>query len=129
MADFIFTANIAHFKDLLGTETDAVKIAMLRRLSERAHVTDHLFGIISVFEECPQQPPQFAVPGCLATLLEIIRDIHRGSLDLDRTADSCVQMRHLPLDIQAFGVRIEDQCATIRMGDLRASNLTVQLAS
>ncbi|WP_198964731.1 hypothetical protein [Bradyrhizobium sp. C9] len=32
MADFIFMANIAHFKDLLATETDAVKIVMLRRL-------------------------------------------------------------------------------------------------
>ncbi|MGY4311091.1 hypothetical protein [Bradyrhizobium sp. JR3.5] len=32
MADFIFTANIAHFKGLLATETDALRIAMLRRL-------------------------------------------------------------------------------------------------
>lgn len=32
MADFILKANIAHFKDLLATETDAVKIAMLRKL-------------------------------------------------------------------------------------------------
>ncbi|MBR1208385.1 MULTISPECIES: hypothetical protein [unclassified Bradyrhizobium] len=32
MADFIFTANIAHYNDLLATETDATKIAMLHRL-------------------------------------------------------------------------------------------------
>ena len=32
MADFIFKANIAHYKELLATETDADKIAMLRRL-------------------------------------------------------------------------------------------------
>ncbi|MGN8545093.1 hypothetical protein ACQPTN_09040 [Bradyrhizobium sp. 13971] len=32
MADFMLRANIAHFKELLAIETDAVKIAMLRRL-------------------------------------------------------------------------------------------------
>ena len=32
MADFIFQANIAHFKELLATETDARKIATLRKL-------------------------------------------------------------------------------------------------
>jgi hypothetical protein len=32
MADFIFTANIAHFKELLAAETDARKIAMLHKL-------------------------------------------------------------------------------------------------
>lgn len=32
MADFIFKANIAHFNELLGTETDARKIEMLRNL-------------------------------------------------------------------------------------------------
>ena len=30
--DFIFMANIAHYKELLATETDARKIAMLRKL-------------------------------------------------------------------------------------------------
>ena len=32
MADFIFKANIAHFNELLATETDARKIATLRTL-------------------------------------------------------------------------------------------------
>ncbi|WP_167350161.1 hypothetical protein [Bradyrhizobium viridifuturi] len=32
MADFIFTANIAHYDQLLSTETDPTKIAMLRKL-------------------------------------------------------------------------------------------------
>ncbi len=32
MPDFIFQANIAHYKELLATETDAQKIAILRRL-------------------------------------------------------------------------------------------------
>lgn len=32
MADFIYTANIAHFKELLATETDARKIVMLQKL-------------------------------------------------------------------------------------------------
>jgi hypothetical protein len=34
VADFIFLANIAHYKELLATETDARKIAMIRRLLE-----------------------------------------------------------------------------------------------
>lgn len=32
MPDFIFQANIAHFKELLANETDAGKIATLRKL-------------------------------------------------------------------------------------------------
>jgi hypothetical protein len=32
MADFIFVANIAHYKELLASETDAKKIAMLHKL-------------------------------------------------------------------------------------------------
>ena len=32
MADFIFKANIAHYKELLAAETDAERIAMLRKL-------------------------------------------------------------------------------------------------
>lgn len=42
MADFIFTANIAHFKQLLATETDMVKTALLRRLlaEEEAKLAD-----------------------------------------------------------------------------------------
>jgi hypothetical protein len=32
MPDFIFQANIAHYKELLAAETDARKIATLRRL-------------------------------------------------------------------------------------------------
>ena len=32
MPDFVFQANIAHYKDLLATETDARKVATLRRL-------------------------------------------------------------------------------------------------
>jgi hypothetical protein len=32
MSAFIFSANIAHFKELLATETDARKIATLRLL-------------------------------------------------------------------------------------------------
>lgn len=32
MADFIFQANIAHYKELLATETDARRIATIRRL-------------------------------------------------------------------------------------------------
>jgi hypothetical protein len=65
----------------------------------------------------------------LSALLKIIRDIHCGGLDLHRTANARVQMRHLTLDVQAFGVRIEHQRATIRVNDLRAPNLSVQLAS
>ncbi|MGY3691681.1 hypothetical protein ACVIGA_001761 [Bradyrhizobium sp. USDA 3240] len=32
MADFVFRANIAHYKDLLATEADARKIEMLHKL-------------------------------------------------------------------------------------------------
>ena len=32
MADFIFHANIAHYKELLAHETDATKIATIRQL-------------------------------------------------------------------------------------------------
>jgi len=32
MADFIFQANIAHYKELLATETDARRIATIRGL-------------------------------------------------------------------------------------------------
>jgi hypothetical protein len=96
-------------------------------LSHRASRSARRF--ISVLEECPEQPPQFAVPSRLAALLEIIRDIHCGGLHLNRAVNACVQMRNLALDIQAFGVRIEDQRATIRVGDLWASYLAVQLAS
>lgn len=32
MADFIFKANIAHYHELLAAETDARKIATLRKL-------------------------------------------------------------------------------------------------
>jgi len=32
MADFIFRANIAHYQELLATETDARKVAMLHKL-------------------------------------------------------------------------------------------------
>ena len=32
MADFIFKANIAHYKELLSAETDERKIAVLRKL-------------------------------------------------------------------------------------------------
>jgi hypothetical protein len=34
MPDFIFQANIAHYKKLLATETDARKIATLSKLLE-----------------------------------------------------------------------------------------------
>ena len=42
MADFIFRANIAHYKELLATETDARKIATLRKLliEEEAKLAD-----------------------------------------------------------------------------------------
>ncbi len=32
MPDFVFEANIAHYKELLATETDARKIATIRKL-------------------------------------------------------------------------------------------------
>jgi hypothetical protein len=32
MANFIFEANIAHYKELLASETDAGKIAMIQKL-------------------------------------------------------------------------------------------------
>ncbi|MBU6463869.1 MAG: hypothetical protein KGL35_09700 [Bradyrhizobium sp.] len=32
MADFVIRANIAHYKELLDTETDSRKIEMLRKL-------------------------------------------------------------------------------------------------
>ena len=34
MPEFIFQANIAHYRDLLATETDAQRIATIRRLLE-----------------------------------------------------------------------------------------------
>ena len=42
MADFIFKANIAHYKELLATETDPQKVAMLRKLlaEEEAKYTE-----------------------------------------------------------------------------------------
>jgi hypothetical protein len=42
MADFIFEANIAHYRKLLATETDARKIAMLHKLlaEEQAKLAD-----------------------------------------------------------------------------------------
>ncbi len=42
MPDFIYQANIAHYKELLATETDARKIATLRRLlvEEEARLAD-----------------------------------------------------------------------------------------
>lgn len=42
--DSIFQANIDHYKQLLATETDARKIAMIRRLleEEERKLTDHL---------------------------------------------------------------------------------------
>ena len=42
MPDFIFRANIAHYRNLLTTETDARRIAMLRALlaEEEAKLTD-----------------------------------------------------------------------------------------
>ena len=32
MPDFVFEANIAHYKNLLASETDARKLATLRRM-------------------------------------------------------------------------------------------------
>jgi hypothetical protein len=42
MADFILKSNIAHFKELLASETDARKVAMLRKLlaEEEAKLAD-----------------------------------------------------------------------------------------
>ncbi|UFX42731.1 hypothetical protein HAP47_0026290 [Bradyrhizobium sp. 41S5] len=42
MADFIFEANIAHYKKLLTTETDVGKIAMIHKLmaEERAELAE-----------------------------------------------------------------------------------------
>jgi hypothetical protein len=42
MPDFIFRANIAHFENLLTTETDAKKIAVIRKLlvEEKAKLAD-----------------------------------------------------------------------------------------
>jgi hypothetical protein len=42
MPDFIIEANIAHYKELLATETDAPKIAMIRKLlaEEEARLAD-----------------------------------------------------------------------------------------
>jgi hypothetical protein len=42
MPDFIFEANIAHYKELLAAETDARKIAILQKLlaEERAKLAD-----------------------------------------------------------------------------------------
>ena len=103
--------------------TFALPMQSFRPSGER--LVNQFVSIISVFEERPQQPPQFSVPGSLTALLEIIRDIHCGGFHLNRAANTCVQMRHLALDIQAFGVCIEDQRATIRVGDLRSIYLTI----
>jgi hypothetical protein len=35
-----------------------------------------------------------------------------------------MRLRHFTLDVQAFDIRIENQRATIRVGDLRAFYLT-----
>lgn len=42
MADFIYRANIAHYKKLLASETDAQKVTMLRQLlaEEEAKLAD-----------------------------------------------------------------------------------------
>ncbi|MDO8397965.1 MAG: hypothetical protein Q7T45_09095 [Bradyrhizobium sp.] len=42
MPDFVFRANIAHFENLLVTETDAKKIATIRQLlaDEKARLAD-----------------------------------------------------------------------------------------
>ena len=42
MADFIFRANIAHYKEQLASESDARKIAMLQKLlaEEEAKLAD-----------------------------------------------------------------------------------------
>jgi hypothetical protein len=42
MLNFIFQANIAHYKELLATATDARKIAMLHKLlaEEKAKLAD-----------------------------------------------------------------------------------------
>jgi len=42
MPDFIFEANIAHYKELLAAETDARKIVTLRKLvaEEEAKLAD-----------------------------------------------------------------------------------------
>ena len=42
MPDFIFRANIAHFENLLVSETDAKKIALIRKLlaEEKAKLAD-----------------------------------------------------------------------------------------
>ena len=45
MPDFIFHANIAHYKDLLATETDARKIAMIRKLLEEKHKLTELIVV------------------------------------------------------------------------------------
>jgi hypothetical protein len=88
-------------------------------------LVDQRAGIVGFLKERPQQPPQFAVPGCLTALLEVIPNIHRGGLHLDGAR---VQMRHLALDVQAFGVRIEDQRATISVRDFRPFDLAIQFS-
>jgi hypothetical protein len=42
MPDFVFRANIAHFENLLVNETDARKIAVIRKLlaEEKAKLAD-----------------------------------------------------------------------------------------
>jgi hypothetical protein len=42
MPDFVYTANIAHYKEMLAVETDARKIATLRKLlaEEEAKLAD-----------------------------------------------------------------------------------------
>jgi hypothetical protein len=64
----------------------------------------------------------------LPALLEIIRNIHRGCLVVDRAPNVRRQMRHLARDVHTFAVCIEDQRATIRAGVLWAFYLTIQLS-
>ena len=84
--------------------TFALPMRSFRPSGER--LVNQFVSIISVFEERPQQPPQFAVPGSLTALLEIIRKIHLRCLIVDRAPHLRVEMRQLTLDIQAFAVGI-----------------------
>jgi hypothetical protein len=67
------------------------------------------------------------VTGGLTALRKIICNVHCGCLILDRAPNLRLKMRYLALDIQTFGVCIEDKGATIRMSDLWAFYLTTQL--
>jgi hypothetical protein len=63
------------------------------------------------------------MPGALAPLLEVIANVHRRGLDL-RHPMMNIHMGDIVLDVQTFGVGIENERAAIRVRNFRTFYLT-----